>query len=209
MRRVARNVVIGALTVSSLVVAYALFHRARAVQRVSLASAYVALALLGTSLILGPLNVLRDRANPVSYGLRRDIGIWAAIVGLAHVVAGIQVHLAGRPWLYFVYDCTEPHRLPLRHDIFGLANYSGLVATLLLALLLALSNDRALRKLGTPRWKRIQRYNYLCFAMVAIHAAAFQIIETRWWPLIGLCGLMISASASLQVAGYRHRSRAG
>src|SRR5262249_18277318 len=71
--------------------------------RLSLASAYVGLVLLGASLVIGPWRVLRGRANPVNSDLRRDIGIWAGIVGLAHVVIGLQVHLKGRMSLYFLF----------------------------------------------------------------------------------------------------------
>ena len=59
----------------------------------SMASAYVGFALLCASLVLGPWNVLHGRPNPVSIDVRRDVGIWAGIVGLVHVVAGLQVHL--------------------------------------------------------------------------------------------------------------------
>lgn len=185
--------------------AYALIYRDRAVQRFSLASAYVALALLAVSLVIGPYNVLRGRPNPVSSSFRRDVGIWSALIGIAHVVAGIQVHLVGRPWLYFLYDRSDGHRVPIRHDLFGLANYSGLGATVLLALLLCLSNDRMLRQLGTRRWKRIQRYNYATFALVVVHAAAFQVIETRGALLVALCSAMILATLVFQAAGYRSR----
>ena len=41
--------------------------------RWSMATAYVGLALLGATLALGPLSVLRRRPNPVSTDLRRDV----------------------------------------------------------------------------------------------------------------------------------------
>jgi methionine sulfoxide reductase heme-binding subunit len=190
-----------------MAIGYSMVHRDRIVARLSLSSAYVALALLAASLIVGPINVLRRRANPVSYALRRDIGIWAALVGIGHVIVGLQVHLAGRPWLYFLYDRSERHRVPLRHDIFGVANYTGLGATVILALLLALSNDWALRRLGTPHWKRLQRYNYLGAAFVIAHGVAFQVIEQRASGLVILFLSIIAVVLGLQLAGFLQRRR--
>ena len=60
------------------------------------------LALLVATLLIGPWNVLRRTANPVSSDLRRDIGIWAGMLGILHAGVGQFVHLRGRPWLYYV-----------------------------------------------------------------------------------------------------------
>src|SRR5688572_18251144 len=59
--------------------------------RVSMATAYVSLTLLAATLVTGPLNVLRRRPNPVSTDLRRDLGIWSALLGLGHVATGLMV----------------------------------------------------------------------------------------------------------------------
>jgi len=128
--------------------------------RASFALAYPALALIAATLLLGPWNILRKRKNPVSSDLRRDIGIWAGILSLLHTPAGQCVHLRGRPWLYYFYRDSERHTLPFRHDLFGFANYTGLISALILIALLATSNDYSLRILGTPRWKQLQRWNY-------------------------------------------------
>ncbi|HUA92801.1 MAG TPA: hypothetical protein VL991_09555 [Terracidiphilus sp.] len=89
--------------------------------RASFATAYPAIALLAATLLLGPLNLLRRRPNPISSDLRRDFGIWAGILGILHAAVGQFVHLRGRPWLYYVYGPTEHHhRFPIRHDLFGL-----------------------------------------------------------------------------------------
>lgn len=62
----------------------------------SVATAYAGLLLRAITLLLGPWNVLRGRPNPVSTDVRRDVGIWAGILSLAHVVFGLQVHMRGR-----------------------------------------------------------------------------------------------------------------
>ena len=178
--------------------------------RASLTSAYVALGLLSATLLTGPLDVLRGRPTPVSTDLRRDIGIWAAVVGLVHVVLGLQVHLRGRWWLYFVYGPQErrrPLQSPVRLDPFGLANHTGLAATLLLLVLLAISNDVALRRLGSRRWKSVQRWNYAAAALVLGHGFAYQFVERRGgWYVTTVAGVA-GATAAIQLLGYRRRRR--
>ncbi len=70
--------------------------------RASFATTYPALILLVLALLVGPLNLLKKRPNPVSSDLRRDLGIWAAILSILHVAIGQNVHLRGKPWLYYV-----------------------------------------------------------------------------------------------------------
>jgi sulfoxide reductase heme-binding subunit YedZ len=173
-----------------------------------MATAYAALGLLAATLAVGPLRVLRARPNPVSTDLRRDLGIWCALVGLAHTIVGSQVHLRGRWWAYFVFPADQPHRVPVRYDAFGATNYAGLAAALVLLVLLAISNDAALRRLGTRRWKRVQRWTYAVAALVALHGAIYQTLEKR--ALLGVIALVLVAAAvaAIQLAGY-WRARLG
>jgi sulfoxide reductase heme-binding subunit YedZ len=174
-----------------------------AIHGLSLASAYAGLAFLCASLVIGPCNVLRRHSNPVTTDLRRDVGIWACLLSLLHVVVGLQVHMRGKFWFYFFYPSDQPHFLPIRYDPFGFANFTGLGATLVLALLLALSNNLSLRRLGTRRWKRLQRWNYASFALVAVHAIVYQLLEKRELLYIGLFGTMVLMVISIQLAGFR------
>jgi len=169
--------------------------------RASFATAYPALALLATTLLIGPWNLLRSRANPVSSDLRRDIGIWAGMVGVLHAGVGQFVHLRGRPWLYYVYGPTEHHH-GMRHDLFGLANYTGALGTLVLILLLATSNDFSLRRFGTRKWKQLQRWNYAVFALVAVHSFAFQGVETQKVQWVITAAVCVGAAIALQIAGF-------
>ena len=171
------------------------------ISRLSFATAYPALALLVMTLLIGPWNLLRKQRNPVSQDLRRDIGIWAGIVGVVHAVVGQCVHLRGRPWLYYIYGPTERHHGP-RHDLFGLANYTGLVATLILIALLATSNDWSLRRFGAAGWKRLQRWNYAVFALAAVHAFAFQGVETQKLQWVAMATACVAAGLIMQVVGW-------
>lgn len=162
--------------------------------------------LLALTLLLGPWNVLRRKGNPVSSDLRRDVGIWAGILGITHTAVGQCVHLRGRPWLYYVYSAQEHHH-GLRHDVFGFANYTGAISVLLLAALLATSNDFSLRRLGTPGWKGLQRWNYAVFALAAAHAIGYLLIEKQKLPWDTVIGLCIIITLAMQLWGYALRSR--
>lgn len=175
----------------------------------SFSTAYPALILLLATLIIGPLNILLRRRNPISIDLRRDLGIWAGILALVHTAIGQNVHLRGRPWLYYVYEHRSRHLLPIRHDIFGLANYSGAFCTLVVILLLASSNDYSLRRIGTLPWKKLQRWNYAAFVLLAIHALAYEKgIETQKLAFVAttIAGLLITLI--LQLCGLALRRSA-
>jgi sulfoxide reductase heme-binding subunit YedZ len=174
------------------------------ISRASFATAYPALALLATTLLVGPWNVLRRTANPVSSDLRRDLGIWAGILGVVHAAVGQFVHLRGRPWLYYVYGPGE-HRHGMRHDLFGLANYSGALGVLLLATLFATSNDLSLKRFGARKWKQLQRWNYAVFALVAVHSIAFQMVEKQKQPWVITVSICIAAALIVQIAGVTRR----
>lgn len=209
-RRLGRHAALAALSAAMVAVVYvALPAGTFTVRKWNLATAYPALALLALSLLIGPWNVLRARPAPVSMDLRRDVGIWAGLLGLAHTIIGLKVHMQGKYWLYFVYPSNEPHALPIRLDKFGFANYTGLGSTLVLVLLLALSNDLALRRLGTGRWKALQRWNYWGFALMALHAVAYQVMEKRTLPAVVVLAGTLVVVAATQLAGFVRRRAEG
>ena len=175
------------------------------VTKISFATAYPALVLLAATLLIGPWNLLRGKRTPISSDWRRDVGIWAGILGLVHTVIGQNVHLRGRPWLYYVYEPGKHHLFPIRHDLFGFANYTGLISALILLALLATSNNYSLRALGTPRWKQLQRWNYVAFALMAAHAIAYQINEKQKAPFVATVVISIVVTLLLQGIGFQRR----
>lgn len=167
--------------------------------RLSMGTAYAAMAFLVASLWLGPWNVLRRRANPVSFDLRRDLGIWAGALALAHTGVGLTVHLRGRMWMYFLKGL---HPVRLQANQFGAANYTGLLAALLFVVLLVISNDASLRRLGTKSWKSLQRWTYIAAGLTVAHGVLFQLIEKRkpGWVVIFYTGA--AAAVLVQLAGF-------
>jgi methionine sulfoxide reductase heme-binding subunit len=197
-QRIARHVVIALADFACMAVFWELFSiRRDVISRLSISTAYAALFLTAAAVSIGPWNVLCGRTNSVSFDLRRDLGIWAGMMALLHTGIGLNVHLRGRPWLYFV-----DQRYRVRHDLFGIGNDTGLLAALLFLLLLALSNDLSLRRLGTRRWKSLQRWTYMAVALTLIHAVAYQLVEKRQAVYDALLGATIGMTAVLQVAGW-------
>ena len=174
--------------------------------RWSMATAYVGLLYLAATLATGPINLLWRRANPVSTDLRRDLGIWCGLISLAHVVVGLQVHMKSM-WLYFVKEITGPKAWTLRDDLFGFANYTGLIATGVVLILLALSNNLSMRWLGATRWKNLQRWNYVFLLLTALHGALYQVIEKRNAGWRTVFWAMLTLTVIVQTVGIVRRLR--
>jgi sulfoxide reductase heme-binding subunit YedZ len=167
----------------------------------SMATGYTSLILAGITLSIGPLNVIGKRRNPVSSDLRRDVGIWSGFVGIAHIVIGIQVHM-GNIWLYFFKSVEGENAFVFRADLFGAANYTGLIAGLILLVLLVISNDLSLNLLRPSRWKTVQQFSYLFFVLTVAHSFMYQIIEKRMQTLVGVLIILTLIPVILQLKGY-------
>jgi methionine sulfoxide reductase heme-binding subunit len=165
----------------------------------------VALALLGLTLLVGPANLMLRRRNPVNSYLRRDLGAWTAIFSVVHVIVGFQGHTAGAFGFvdYFVADGR-----PLTTS-FGLGNWTGLAATVIVVLLLAISTDRSLRELKAKRWKDLQRLNYTLFALVVLHAIFYGALRRTASPftLVLICTvIVVLAAQTMGIWLWRHRN---
>lgn len=179
--------------------------------RFTTATGYVALGLLALTLLIGPANLLLRRRNPISSYLRRDVGTWTAIVSVVHMIAGFFVHgppapLSERILAYFF----APDGSPLTNS-FGLGNWTGLAATVIVVGLLAISSDFALRKLKAGSWKWLQRMNYALFVLVILHAIYYGALLRVTSASTLLLGLSVIAVFVGQVVGVwlwrRRRSR--
>ncbi len=191
--------------VASAAAVTALFYLATAPpdfrHRFSMATAYSSLLFLCVTLLLGPWNTLRRRPNPVSFDLRRDIGIWAGILAILHTAVGLTVHLRGRMWMYFL---KQRHPLKLQTGLFGSANYVGLISALLFLMLLAISNDLSLRALGLERWKTLQRWTYVAVGLAIVHGILFQLVEKRHLPWVLLFAILSLCIVAVQLAGVAY-----
>lgn len=169
--------------------------------QISLTTAYISLLLLALTLTIGAVNVLREKQNPISIDLRRDIGIWCGVFSFIHVIAGFNVHL--KSWLDYFID----NHGNLRADFFGFANYIGIAGIGVLLMLLATSNDISIRKLGRKSWKRVQYGNYLFALLIILHGIFYQVIEKRPLLFVFIFGTIIFLILTVQLIGFEKRKR--
>lgn len=217
-RRLLHHTVLAAISVGLVLLIYRVFlmdgsmQGRRPIASWSLATAYVGLGLIGVTLLIGPVNVLGGRRNPVSTYWRRDVGIWAGLVSLAHVGLGLLVHSDSILGNFFC-DLERPNCLTtpvaiFRGGLWGFSNYLGLAGTGIVLLLLSLSSDVSLRRLRAQRWKRLQRWNYGLFVLVVIHAVAFQMLEDRAVPYPFVLAMAATIVVAGQGAAFWKRRRA-
>ena len=172
--------------------------------QLTVATGYLALGLLGLTLLIGPANLLLRRRNPVSSYLRRDVGMWTAIFSVVHVFFGLQVHDELRNFLNYFF---APDGRVLANS-FGLGNWTGLAATVVVVGLLALSSDVALRKLKAGPWKWLQRLNYALFALVVAHAffyGALLRMESPYTLMLFLSVIVVLVGQALGIWLWRRR----
>ena len=176
---------------------------ASTLDQLSVTTAYICVLSMATALLIGPSRVLRSGApNPVNIYMRRDIGIWAALSGLAHLVLGtVQSMNTAYISQYVEINNAAPSE-STRFELFLWGSVTAFVVGIVLLLLLSLSNDAALRVLGTRWWKRLQRFAYLAFVLTVFHGLMFQVLEGRSIALIVLLAMIFIAVLLVQVAGF-------
>jgi len=162
-----------------------------AISFTAISTGYISLFLLAASLMIGPINLLLKRNNPLSSYFRRDLGIYGGLLAVVHSIAGLFVHMRGNMWTYFLNKSEQGYSIRL--DDFGLANYIGVISALLIILLIITSNDYSIKKLNPANWKNIQRITYLMFALVLLHSIYYRIVANDlnrmyylYLPLLGL-----------------------
>jgi sulfoxide reductase heme-binding subunit YedZ len=178
-RRIVTHVVLAALCAGGVYATkllYVPYGEFRYVMTIG--AGYVSLILLVATLSVGTVFMLRRRRNPVNSYVRRDMGIWAAIMGILQVIFGLQIRYGGDILLYF-FRYTENGTYRPRLNLVGVGNYIGLIATIILLILLATSNDYMLRALKGKRWKSLQRFNYVLVALALIHTFVYQRASRR------------------------------
>lgn len=174
-------------------------------QQFTRATGYVATGLLALTLLIGPTNLLLRRRNPVSSYLRRDVGTWTAIASVVHVIYGLQLH--SRQLSDLLNYFFAPDGSPLLNS-FGLGNWTGLAATVIVVGLLALSSDFALRKLKARLWKNLQRLNYALIALVITHAFFYGALlrtESPFTVLLFVSAIAVFVGQAVGVWLWRRR----
>lgn len=190
-RRIVTHVLIGGLVGLFFLGSGQIFPDGRRNELLIIVLGYISLCLICLSLLIGPLNLLRQRRNPVNINLRRDLGIWAGITGCWHVLLVLRGIVPNGEFLLYFLRRSSDGGYAFLLSIFGLSNDTGLLAVLLLIVLFVLSNTLTLRWLKGKRWKRIQRLTYLLALLAVAHTIGYQVLNLRGPLLIDAVSVLV------------------
>ncbi len=202
MQRITRHIVLAAASFAGPLAAAAAAPPGAALDRVSLTLSWLCLLLLASALLVGPAHTLRTGRLLTNSLLRRDLGIWSALTGLAHLVLAFEISMTPAYIQLYVDGASGWPGPEGRREIYQWAVIGSLIVAALFGLLLVLSNNLALRGLGPVTWKRLQRSSYVAFALTVAHSVAFQLIESRSAWLVAALVLVTAAVVTGQLAGW-------
>ena len=206
--RVRVHLLLFGIVIGMLLVTFAAGPAEAMIDRISIVSAWQFMVLLTIVLVIGPRRAIVSGRATLNSHLRRDLAIWAGVAGLIHLVAGTGESMNPVYIATFVAPAGDTTTLALRNELFTWGTIIGLAIGVLLLMPLALSSDRALRRIGARWWKRLQRSSYVVFALTVGHALAFQYLESRSLWLVAAMVCLVAIVVVAQVAGYRIVRRA-
>lgn len=202
MNRGIRHLLLAAGTAGTGLAAYLAGPAATGLDRLSMMLSWVCLVLFAAALVVGPAHALRTGRLVTNYLLRRDLGIWCALTGLAHLALAFKTSMNPAYMQLYVHGAADWPAPPVRSVMYRWAVLGSLVIAALFALLLLLSNNFSLRVLGPRWWKRLQRLSYLAFVLTVAHSVVFQVIESRTAVLVIALAALTLAVVAGQYAGW-------
>jgi DMSO/TMAO reductase YedYZ heme-binding membrane subunit len=202
MTRGTRHLLLAAGTAGAGLAAWAAGPAETGLDRLSMMLSWVCLVLFAAVLVVGPAHTLRTGRLVGNHLPRRDLGIWCALTGLAHLALAFKTSMNPSYMQFFVHGASAWPEPAVRSVMYRWAVLGSLVVAALFALLLLLSNNLSLRVLGPRWWKRLQRSSYLAFALTVAHSVAFQIIESRTAVLVIALAVLTLAVLAGQYAGW-------
>ena len=166
------------------------------------AFADVSLLYLAWIILLGPLSRLFT-ALSMFIPWRRTVGIWAALTAIAHVLIIFNGWIE---WnfsrLFFIF--TPVGGDWIIHPGFALANIIGIVGLVYIFLLLATSNDKSEKLLGSKAWKYVQSKATTLYLLVILHTFYFLFLHftdhTNWVRIPFI--ILVSFILLFQIVGF-------
>ena len=207
LRRTLRHVVFFVLGSAVIQTVFEIGSHDSDTDLMSMGAAYAGLFFLVAALMEGPWRILTGRETPLSSYLRRDLGIWAGVFGLLHVYVGFLVYYDAQILRYFFTVAEDGSIYGVRFDAFGLANYVGLIAAIVVIVLMSISNDWSIRKLKAVKWKKIQRWSYAAGVLTVTHGFLYQVYEDRMMLYVGILIAATALPLCMQFLGWRKRTQ--
>ena len=156
------------------------------------------------ALLIGPLRRAAGESAPANIYIRRDLGIWSALLAIVHFVAGNVVAMDQGYLDRFVRMADLPLGESIRHDVFVWGAITGTVSVLVFVFLWLISSDWVLRRLRVERWKKLQKGAHFALWITVFHGLLYQWLEQRYVPLLLLAALTLV----IFVLQFRGRRRA-
>lgn len=129
--------------------------------------------LLFFVLTLGPV----AKYSPAATSLlpwRRELGIWFAILALAHTLLVLDLWVRWDWMRFFGYEFLNQFGRYARVEPgFGLSNIIGVVAAIIAVPLMLTSSNWAVKRLGGSSWKWLHVGSYTVFYLVVLHSVYF------------------------------------
>jgi len=172
-------------------------------------SSFILLLLL---LALGPLSRY-SRSLIKLLPWRRELGIWFAILAIAHTLLVLDGWVRWDWMRFFGYEFVEQlDRYARIEPGFGLSNMVGIIATLIALPLMITSANWAVKRLGGSSWKWLHYGAYTVFYLVVLHSLYFLFMhytesfhrsvpeDLNWFRYPFLFGALVLVA--LQVAAF-------
>ena len=101
----------------------------------------------------------------------------------------------------FVNQAFRPPDVAWREKLFSGGSIVCVIVAIIFLLLLSISSDWAMRRLGVKKWKFIQRSAHVALWFTVLHGVAFQVLEARYLPML------ILAAMAAGLLGFQLRAR--
>ncbi|TFH40860.1 MAG: hypothetical protein E4H01_15845, partial [Lysobacterales bacterium] len=129
--------------------------------------------LLFLVLALGPAARIWPAATRL-LSWRRELGIWFAILAIAHSLLVLNGWVRWDWMLFFGYEFLNQFGRYARVEPgFGLSNLVGIVAAVMAVPLLITSSKWAVKRLGGSAWKWLHIGSYTIFYLIVLHSLYF------------------------------------
>ncbi len=183
------------------------------------AFADASLVLLAATMMIGPVVRLRGAWSWL-VPWRRELGIYAVGFGTIHVLIILGGWIEWEiPRIVGLLVHPSLGSYVMAEHGFGLANVLGIVALVYGAILVTISNEYAVRRLGGSVWKFIQFGAYVLWALVVLHTAYFLFMHflhfhrpppppnPLQWPFVTLVIVVTTLRAIATMRTWRIRRK--
>lgn len=181
------------------------------------AFADASMILLAAAMALGPAVRLWSSWGRV-IPWRRELGIYSVLLGTIHAVIVLDGWIEWElPRIVGLLMHPDLYRYVMVEQGFGLANILGIVALAYGVVLVAISNEYAVRRLGGSVWKFIQLGAYGLWTLVVLHTAYFLFMHflhfhrplpepnPLQWPFVLLVIGVITLQSAATIKTWRIR----